>query len=149
MGIINVVQMLKKMHPQYVILIEIGTFYYIYGKDSYIMSYLFGYTLRKVEKIYTCAFPKNSLNKVIVGLEKKKINYIIVDKQNNYNIDFKDKNNNLNRYEEIYEKAKEYINLKSRVDNINKFLNNNINKKDIHKILLEIEDVINENSDKI
>ena len=38
-----------------------------------------------------------------------KINYINVDRRNNYEVDEKSDNKNLNKYDEIFEKAKQYI----------------------------------------
>ena len=77
MGVINVVKAIKEVHSEEIALIEIGNFYYVYGKDSYIISYLFGYHLKQIENIYSCAFPKKSLNKIIATLQNKKINYIV------------------------------------------------------------------------
>lgn len=49
-------------------------------------------------------------------LENKKINYLIVDRRNNYDVDEFYDNKNLNTYNQTYEKAKQYINSKHRVD---------------------------------
>ena len=38
MGIINIVENVKKIHPEYVVFVNIGKFYYTYGRDSYIIS---------------------------------------------------------------------------------------------------------------
>lgn len=144
MGVINIVEKIKKIHQKDIVLIEIGTFYYIYGKDSYIISYLFGYNLKKIENTYSSAFPKNSLNRIIANLENKKINYIIVDRRNNYEVISGYDNKNLNRYEEFYQKAKEYICVKKRINNINEYLNRNIKQQKIKELLYKIEKVINE-----
>ena len=48
MSVINMVENIKKVHPSVIIFYEIGTFYYTYGKDAYIISYMFDYKLRKV-----------------------------------------------------------------------------------------------------
>ena len=53
MSIINMVKTMKEIHCKDVILIKNGKFYNAYGKDTYIISYLFGYKLKKVEKTYT------------------------------------------------------------------------------------------------
>ena len=46
-------------------MIKIGDFYHCYGKDAYIISYLFNYKLRKTrENYYTCGFSEKSLSKV-------------------------------------------------------------------------------------
>ena len=40
MSIENMVNIIKKIHPNYVAIIKIGAFYNSYGKDAYILSYL-------------------------------------------------------------------------------------------------------------
>ena len=75
MSVITVIKEVKKIHREEVILIKIGNFYHCYGKDAYIISYLFGYKLRKTrENFYTCGFPERSVTKVENKLENKKIN---------------------------------------------------------------------------
>ena len=48
MGIINMVKTIKQIHKNDIVFVKIGKFYHIYGKDSYIISYFFGYQLKKV-----------------------------------------------------------------------------------------------------
>ena len=92
----------------------------MYGKDAFIISYIFKYKLRKVEEpnIYSCAFPKNSYNKVIAKLENSKINYIVIDRRNNYEIDEELNNNN--------------------------YIINNIEKDSTKNIIKKIEEILNE-----
>ena len=61
----------------------------------------------------------------------KKINYLIVDRRNNYEVDERLDNKNLNNYTKYFEKAKKYISYKTRIDNINNFLLENIDKEDL------------------
>ena len=142
MGIITVVKTVKEIHTDSVILIKIGKFYNIYGKDAYIISYLFVYAIKEVEGIKTCGFPSTSFNKVIAKLENNKINYMVLDRRNNYDIDLKYDNNNLNNYIRYFEKAKKYVNYKIRIDNVNKFMLDNINKKDFKNIITKVENII-------
>ena len=52
--------------------------------------HIFNYKLKTVEKnIKVCAFPVFALNKIIAKLEENKINYIAVDRRNNYEVDGK------------------------------------------------------------
>lgn len=143
----SVVKNIKLVHPRDITLIRIGRFYYTYGKDAYILSYIFGYKLNKVQKenIYSCAFPENVYNKVISKLENMKINYINVDRRNNYEVDEKSDNKNLNKYDEIFEKAKQYIKLKLEIDNIYSYMLENINQKEFSKIIAKVEVVLIEN----
>ena len=78
-----------------------------------------------------CGFPTKSINKVIAKLENKKINYVIVDRRNNYDVDEMFDNKNLNTYVKTYEKAKNYINTKNRVNNIYEYLLHNLNDKEL------------------
>ena len=144
MGIINIVKTIKQIHPNDIILVKVGKFYYAYGKDSYIMSYIFGYKLKKIDNISSCGFPNNSLNRIIAKLEENRVNYIIVDRRNNYEIDEAFDNKNLNNYIKIFEKAKKYVNYKNRIDNINNFMLENIEKENFKNIIQKLEEVINE-----
>ncbi len=101
MSTINIVKTIKLIHKYDIVLIKSGKFYHAYGKDSYIISFLFKYQIRKIEDTTTCGFPLNSLNKVIAKLEENKINYIILDRRNSYDIEQKSDNKNLNNYEKI------------------------------------------------
>ncbi|MGN1301476.1 MAG: hypothetical protein ACI4U9_02995 [Clostridia bacterium] len=139
MGIINMVKNIKEIHPKDIILIKVGTFYYTYGKDAYIISYLFNYKLSKTSNICSCGFPTSNLNKVMAELEQKQINYIILDKRNNYDLDNKSDNKNLNKYDKFLEKAKEKINYDLRVQKIVDYLQANRGNK---KVILEMEELI-------
>ena len=144
MGIIRIVKTAKEVHKNDIILVKIGKFYQVYGKDAYIISYMFDYKLKKVEEVYMCGFPQDSYNKVIAKLEEKKINYMILDRRNNYEIDEICDNKNLNTYTTYFEKARKYINLKIRIENINNYLLENIDKQDFKKIISKMEEIINE-----
>lgn len=144
MGIIRIVKTAKEVHKNDIILVKIGKFYQVYGKDAYIISYIFDYKLKKVEEVYMCGFPQDSYNKVIAKLEEKKINYMILDRRNNYEIDEICDNKNLNTYTTYFEKARKYINLKIRIENINTFLLENIDKPDFKNIIYKMEEIINE-----
>ena len=56
MGIVNMVKTIKEIHPTDIILVEIGSFFYTYGKDSYILSFLFTYQLKKISNVYSLCF---------------------------------------------------------------------------------------------
>ena len=118
MGIINMIETIKLIHKEDIVLVKVGTFYTAYGKDAYIINYLFNYKLNKTQDVYSSAFPIPSLGKVTAILENNKINYIVVDRRNNYEIDEFCDNKNLNTYTTYFEKARKYINLKIRIENI-------------------------------
>lgn len=130
---------LKELFPNYVVMIKIGTFYEVYYADAYIISYLLGYKLKTLNgDVRNCGFPTVSLNKVLYILDNKKINYLVVDKSDNYAELNKNNFKNKNKYIEIYEMCKEEIDLKLRIEKIYKYLLNNKNKvKQIEEILYE------------
>lgn len=142
MGTINIVKTIKQVHNNCMVLVKIGSFYYCYSKDAYILSYLFNYKIREKEKIPTCSFPASSLSKVENILEKNKINYITVDKRANYEEEQKVINKQENNYEKIFEKAKTTVATILRIQNIYDFLLKNRNQPNIEKRLEEIEKVL-------
>lgn len=73
---------IKEVHPEEIVLVKIGNFFHVYGKDSYILSYLLGYKIRRIEgNICTTGFPDKTAAKVKAMLEKNKIekkyNYLV------------------------------------------------------------------------
>lgn len=145
----TMIQEIKKVHTYDVVLVKIGQFFHAYGKDAYIVSYLMEYKLSVKDNIYTVGFPTKIINKVMSKLENEKINYIILDRQNNYDVEEKSDNKNLNKYQETYEKAKEYINIKNRVNKICKYLENNMLKKECKEKIRKIEEIIQDEGRKI
>lgn len=145
MSIINIVKNIKQVHPEHIILIKIGKFYYSYSKDAYIISYIFGYKLKNIEEnIKVCAFPVFILNKIMAKLEENKINYIIIDRRNNYEVDEKSDNGNLNKYNLYLEKSKKYINQKNKIEEIYNYLISNIENDTNNELIKKIECQINE-----
>lgn len=141
MGIINIVKNVKEVHKEYVVLVRVGNFYNCYGRDSYIISYLLGYKINILDNnIYNSSFPKSAYNKVLSILEKNKINYITLDKRNNYDVEEENNNKNLNKYNEFYEKAKKEIAKKMRIEKIYKYLLSCNDENTIY----EVEKTINE-----
>lgn len=146
MGTINIIRNIKEVHRDDIILIRIGKFYYSYGKDAYILSYIFGYKLIQIngENTYSCAFPEQSFPKVTAWLENKKINYIVVDRRNNYDVEEKSDNKNLNCYQDWLEKAKRYVTIKRRIENISNYLLVHIEDEATKEKIEQMEEIIDE-----
>lgn len=127
MGVVNIVSTVKQIHKEYIVLVKIGKFYSAYGKDAVILSYIFQYKVKYVENnIQSVGFPEGALNKVLAKLEEFKINYLILDRRNDYEVDEKSNNKNLNKYNDYYNKAKEYVKYKIKLDDIYEYLSFNI-----------------------
>ena len=41
MAVLTIIKTIKSIHPESIVLVKIGKFYNVYGRDSYIMYYLF------------------------------------------------------------------------------------------------------------
>lgn len=65
----------------YINIVKKGGFYTVYNNDCYIINYLFNY---KIVNNKT-GFPISSINKVLNTLNRKKINYIIDNKEVKFN----------------------------------------------------------------
>lgn len=142
MGVINIIKAIKQVHKTEIVLVKIGDFYHVYGKDAYILSYLVQYKLKTIEEqketLPTCGFPVKSLPKIQALLEQKKINYILVDRRNNYEVDEIMNFKNLNTYDKTFEKAYTYVKQKEKLDKIYDYLLKNLQKEETEKILNEI-----------
>lgn len=135
MSVVNMAKNIKEVHPKFLICYKTGTFYNTYGKDAYIMSYLFEYKIKEIEKnISVAGFPKNAISKVMSKLEREKINYIIIDTRNNYDIDFKEDYGNLNKYDELFEQSRKFVNIRKRVNKISEILLREADIEQIRKI---------------
>lgn len=134
MSLENSMKLIKRIHPDSVILVKIGKFYQCFDKDAYIVSDIFEYKLKK-DKYISCGFPLSSLNKVMVGLEKRNVSYVVVDKRNEYEVTAREEFGNKNSYYEKYKMAKLKEKITKRVEKLDRFV--------FEKILNGDKEVIN------
>ena len=142
MSTVDVIRTMKQVHPNDVILIKIGKFYHAYGKDAYIISFIFNYQLKKVEtNTNTTGFPAVALNKVIKTLEDKSINYMVIDRGDNYEPIDKGNFKQNNKYIDMYNTAHRYQTRKNKIDEIYEYLLTNINddivREQIQRIVIQ------------
>lgn len=123
----------KKKYHNCVILMRAGSFYQTYNQDAIILFYLCHYQIIK----NMLGFPIRSLSKVLKKLKYEKVNFIVDDEMNICV-------NNEENYLPLYEKSLERYQLKEQIDQIYSFLNDNIERKFIQKIIHQIEEVIDE-----
>lgn len=142
MSIVTIIQEAKQIHPDYVIMTKVGKFYKVYGKDAYILSYLLQYKVKTEGKFMSLGFPDHSLKKVQSVLENRKINYLVLDSRTNYSIDEKQEFNNLNKYKEVYEKSKTYVNNQNRIERIYDYLMSEAYDDELKIKLAKIEEII-------
>ena len=73
MSVINMAKDIKKVHPDFIICYKVGAFIQVFGKDAYIISYIFNYNIKKTkEDIATCGFPKQIIPRICAKLEQRK-----------------------------------------------------------------------------
>lgn len=140
MSIENEIKIMKDNHPKFVIFVKIGAFYHTYLKDAYIISYLFGYQLKKTQNLNNCGFTATIFDNVIKKMEAEKINYIISN--NKFEIETKKDFETINKYDEVFESAYKYLLKRSKVEEISRYLMENIGNENIMKEISEIEQII-------
>lgn len=146
MSVINMAKDIKKVHPDFLICYKVGAFMQVFGKDAYIISYIFGYSIKKAKgDIATCGFPKQIMPRICARLEQRKLNYMVIDTRNNYDVDEKFDNKNLNQYNKIFVKAYKYIKIKKRILHLEEALLDKIDKEDVIKKIEKIEEIVYEN----
>lgn len=143
MKIEKTIKVIKDVNPKTLIMVKIGSFYHSYGKDAYILSYLFNYQIKSIENSYnTCGFPISASTKILKNLEDKKINYMQVSRSENYDVESEFNFKSGNAYEEIYEKAYKYIQKQNKINSIHSYLMDNINQEDIKGKIKRIEEIL-------
>ena len=141
----KMIETIKEVHSEDICMFKIGTFYHTYNRDCYIISYLFNYKIKELgANNKECGFPEVALNKVKSKLENLQINYLVIDRRNDYDVDEKENFKDLNKYETIYKKANKKINRTKRIERLANFLTENINEEDFTKLIGRMEEVMYE-----
>lgn len=144
MKIENTIKVIKEIHPDRIVMCKIGPFMHCYGRDTVIMSYLFDYSLKKIDNNYDCGFPNVATNKIMGTLEGKKISYMIVNRADNFAVEHEEDLKKDNKYQEIYNKAHKYISQKNRINEIFNYLIENIGTANIKSKISQIEEILYE-----
>lgn len=133
----------KLKYSNYVIIMKSGIFYEVLNNDTTILHSLFGYKIKNNGNNFLIGFPDKSLSKVCNTLEYNKVNYIVLDKDEDGNFfesdRFKSSKNNYSNYLMDLNKL-QYINYK--IDNIYHRLKEKVMDHNIEKILISIEDLL-------
>lgn len=147
MATINMVKTIKKVYPNSIVMVKIGNFYYVYDKDSFIFSYLFDYKIKDSEGYPSCAFPLTSFDKITSILKKTKLNYVALNKANDFEELEKQLENSEETYIQIYKDSEKVITRSMRIQNIYDILMAEIETDAINDILFKIEQIIKKESE--
>ena len=145
MSVIKMAEQIKQIHPNYLLIFKVGAFCLTYGKDSYIMAANFNYMLKITSGVQSCGFSKKVLRKVMATLEDRKINYLIIEPRNDYDVEEKSDNKNLNTYEQEFKASYKIVKQKVKIEKIKERLELYIGKDEFRNIIRKVEDVLDEN----
>ena len=126
----------KLEYKNYIILFKCGNFYISINDDANIMNNILNHKIIDNGSFIKTGFPVSSLNKIIIELEKKQINYLIIDNEIIHKMKFK--NNNYNNYLTCNNYNLNF----NRINLINKILKDNITNNDINNTLDKIERIV-------
>lgn len=141
MKVIEIYQEYKEKYPDYFLLIKVGKFYEVYFSDTKLIHMIMGYKIRKTASdIPQVGFPSTSLAKVMKELIKRKVNYMILEKDETYKITEK-KRFQKNQYQEITQQFSKEYQTRERIERIYHNLLERIEDNHIHDILTEVERV--------
>ena len=144
MSITNMVKNIKEIHPKTLLLFKVGAFCESYGRDSYIISYLFDYQIKQKNDIFKVGFSKKAIPRVLSKLEEQKIDYLLIDVRNDYEIDDKYENRNSNNYDTVYEKSYIYVKKQRKIKEMNERMLELVDLPDFKEKMLRIEEILNE-----
>lgn len=142
MKIIGTIKTMKKVYPGCIVMVKVGNFYYVYSKDSYILSYLFDYRLKESEGYPSCGFPVASLDKVKGILEISNLNYIILNNSKDIEPSEKDTSHDNSIYEETYKIAEKSVLKSMRIQKIYESLQSQLETEDLEEKLTQIERIL-------
>ena len=124
---LKIVNLIKKIHSDTIVIVDDYDNYYVYGRDCYIVYYLINLSIKRYKNSLFIRNQIDYINYLVDNLNKNKVNYIVVVKRFGYNVDvsnsFIDNNYSkyLNKGKLLYKRSNDikYINSKLRLDVIN------------------------------
>ena len=124
---LKIVNLIKKIHSDTIVIVDDYDNYYVYGRDCYIVYYLINLSVKRYKNSLFIRNKIDYINYLVDNLNKNKVNYIVVVKRFGYNVDVSNSfiNNNYSKYlnkgKIKYKRIKDikYISSKLRLDVIN------------------------------
>lgn len=129
----------KIKYKDYVLLIESGMFMESYNDDASLLNKVLGYKILSKNSMIRVGFPSNNLSKVILMLESKHINYLVLNKNNEIINRKKYKDNNYDNYSN---NVSNLLDRSNRISKIYNRLQSKIDDDNIDKIILKIEELL-------
>ena len=77
----KMIETILEVNSDSMCLIKIGSFYHCFGKDAYILSYIFNYKIKEIGSNHKdCGFQGRCTLKIKAKLENIGILYIVIDR---------------------------------------------------------------------
>lgn len=130
----SVINKVRTIHKDYVIIVMDTGYFKVFNNDTFIFKYLFSY---KPYKNYVTTNSNKYINYVYHNLEERNINYLSLDKIDNYRV-IRNKKYNNNTYYKYLKISKIYTNRINRLNKVKKKINNDIEKELYNNILSNI-----------
>ena len=136
---LDLFRMYKIEYKDYIVLIKSGSFYISFDEDAVILNKIFGYKIVPLKNNIKVGFPISLRDKNIDMLERKKINYVIIeDKKLATSLKFK-----FNNYKKYKENYLDFISIDMRINKINNKLKELASTDNVTSILDKIEMIMN------
>lgn len=124
---LKIVNLIRKLHPDTVVIVDDYDNYYVYGGDCYIVYYLINLSIKRYKNSLFIRNKIDYINYLVDNLNKNRVNYMVVVKRFGYEVEssnsFIDNNysKDLNKGKLLYKRGNDikYIGSKLRLDIIN------------------------------
>ena len=97
---LKIVNLIKKIHSDTIVIVDDYDNYYVYGRDCYIVYYLINLSIKRYKNSLFIRNKIDYINYLVDNLNKNKVNYIVVVKRFGYNVDVSNSfiDNNYSKY---------------------------------------------------
>ena len=129
----------KEKYFDSAILIESGIFIEVYGDETSIINRLLGYKITSSSSMLKLGFPKKAIDKVLLVLRSKHINYLVLDNKGSI---LEKKKYKDNKYMDFVNNKHSLIIRENRINTIVSKLKSCINDNNIDNILSSIEELL-------
>lgn len=142
MKVIECYQEYKEKYPDYIIFMKVGKFYEVYFEDTKLIHILTGYKISKTSNgVEQVGFPTTSLSKVLKEIYKRKINYMLLEKQEEEYQIVEKKRFQKNQYQDLKKEFHTTYQIQKRIHHIQEILFQHMNDHNINEILTQIENL--------
>ena len=124
---LKIVNLIKRLHPNAIVIVDDYDNYYVYGRDCYIVYYLINLSIKRYKNNLFIKNKIDYINYLVDNLNENRVNYMVFVKRFGYDVEssnsFIDNNYSkyLNKGKLLYKRNNDikYISSKLRLDIVN------------------------------